>query len=109
MRRDAQELATLAQQIPPGVEKLSKNILSKDLIEQLKRSEKLAKQLRKEISPWLIGWLPVSQCLLLASPSASCMGATSLLPISPPQLDPVGVCIAPAQFSEKLDFDSDGL
>jgi hypothetical protein len=51
MRRDALELAALAQEIPPQVDKLSKNILPQALPEQLKPIEKLAKQLRKEISP----------------------------------------------------------
>jgi len=51
IRRDAVELAALAQEIPPQVDKLSKNILPQALPEQLKRIEKLAKQLRKDISP----------------------------------------------------------
>jgi hypothetical protein len=49
-RRDAQELLALAQQIPPGVEQLSQNVLPKDLVQKLKRIEKLAKDLRREIS-----------------------------------------------------------
>jgi hypothetical protein len=50
-QREAQELADLAQKIPAQVAQLSKNVLPKDLPEQLKRVEKLAKHLRKEISP----------------------------------------------------------
>jgi hypothetical protein len=51
IRRDALELAALAQEIPPQVDKLEKNILPQALPGKLKRIEKLAKQLRKDISP----------------------------------------------------------
>jgi len=51
IRRDAQELAALAQDIPPQVDKLSQNIFPQALPKQLKRIEKLARQLRKNISP----------------------------------------------------------
>ena len=50
-QREAKELAELAQTIPAQVEQLSKNIFPKDLPAQLKRIEKLAKHLRKEVSP----------------------------------------------------------
>jgi hypothetical protein len=50
-QREAKELAELAQAIPAQVEQLSKNIFPKDLPAQLKRIEKLAKHLRKEVSP----------------------------------------------------------
>lgn len=49
-RREAQELAELAQRIPAQIDQLSQNVLPKDLPEQLRRIEKLAKHLRKEIS-----------------------------------------------------------
>jgi len=50
LQRDAQELANLAKLIPSEVEQLKTGRLPKDLDEQLKRIEKLAKQLRREIS-----------------------------------------------------------
>ncbi len=52
-RQDAQELAALAQKVPAEVEQLSKNVLPKDLLGQLKRIQKLAKRLRDEVSPEL--------------------------------------------------------
>lgn len=51
MRRDASELAALAQDIPPAVDRLSENVLPSNLPERLKRIEKLAKQLRRDIAP----------------------------------------------------------
>ncbi len=50
-QRNAQEMAALAQKIPAEVEQASKNVLSKDLIQQLKQIEKLAKRLRAQLSP----------------------------------------------------------
>ena len=50
-QRNAQEIAALAQKIPAEVEQASKNVLSKDLIQQLKQIEKLAKRLRAQLSP----------------------------------------------------------
>jgi hypothetical protein len=50
-RRDTLELAALAQEIPPYVDKVSNKIFPRALPEQLKRIERLAKQLRKDISP----------------------------------------------------------
>jgi hypothetical protein len=50
LRREADELATLAQSVPPGVDQATRGILEKDLTEKLKRIEKLAKELRSEIS-----------------------------------------------------------
>jgi len=49
--RDAHELASLAQLIPSEVAQLKSGRLPKDLDGQLKRIEKLSKQLRREISP----------------------------------------------------------
>ncbi len=49
-RREAQELAAVAQKIPSEVDQLSKNVFPKDLVQQLKQIEKLAKRLRTEIS-----------------------------------------------------------
>lgn len=50
IRQDADELATLAQSIPPDVEQTMKGVLPKDLNDKLKRIEKLAKKLRSQIS-----------------------------------------------------------
>jgi hypothetical protein len=49
LRQDANELANLAQSIPPAVDQTTKGILPKDLDQKLKRIEKLAKQLRTQI------------------------------------------------------------
>ena len=49
-QRDAQELASLAQLIPSEVEQVKIGRLPKDLEGQLKRIEKLSKQLRRELS-----------------------------------------------------------
>jgi len=49
-RKDAQNLAALAGKIPGEVDQLSKSILPKDLDQQLKQIQKLAKRLRGQIS-----------------------------------------------------------
>jgi hypothetical protein len=50
-REDAHQLATLASKIPAQVDQVSKGVLPKDLAQQLKQIEKLAKHLRSEITP----------------------------------------------------------
>lgn len=50
MQHDARELATLARSIPPDIDLTAKGLLAKDLASRLKKIEKLAKQLRGEIS-----------------------------------------------------------
>lgn len=50
VQRDADELARLAQSIPPDIENTAKGLLPKDVIERLKRIEKLSKQLRSQLS-----------------------------------------------------------
>jgi hypothetical protein len=50
LQRDAQELARLAQLIPSEIHQVESGVLPKDLDGQLKRIEKLSKQLRREIS-----------------------------------------------------------
>jgi hypothetical protein len=50
-RKNAQELAELAQKIPGQIDLVSKNVLPKDLSQQLKQIAKLAKSLRSQISP----------------------------------------------------------
>ncbi|MGA2100696.1 MAG: hypothetical protein ABSG34_06300 [Candidatus Sulfotelmatobacter sp.] len=49
LKQDADELAFLAQSIPPDVSKTTKGILPQDLSPKLKKIEKLAKQLRAQI------------------------------------------------------------
>ena len=51
LKHDADELSALAQSVPPDVDQTAKGVLPKDLASKLKRIEKLAKQLRSEISP----------------------------------------------------------
>ncbi|MGH9455491.1 MAG: hypothetical protein ACRD2O_16140 [Terriglobia bacterium] len=48
-RKDAQQLADLAQKIPPEINQLSKDQIPKDLLQNLKQIQKLAKRLRSEI------------------------------------------------------------
>jgi hypothetical protein len=50
LKRDADELASLAQTIPPSIDQTTKGVLPKDLAGNLKKIEKLAKQLRQQIS-----------------------------------------------------------
>jgi len=50
LRQDADELASLAQSIPPDVDQTVKGLLPNELDQKLKRIEKLAKQLRSRIS-----------------------------------------------------------
>jgi len=49
--RDAQQLAALAQKVSLQVDEISKNALPKDLMQNLKEIQKLAKRLRAEVSP----------------------------------------------------------
>ncbi len=51
LKREAEELAKLAQGIPTEVDELKSGRLSRDLNERLKAIEKLSKQLRRELSP----------------------------------------------------------
>jgi len=51
LRHDANELASLAQSVPPDIDQTTKGVLPKDLTDKLKRIEKLAKQLRSQITP----------------------------------------------------------
>jgi hypothetical protein len=48
---EAQELRALAAQLPQQIDQTTKGQLPKDLVENLKRIEKLAKHLRTEIAP----------------------------------------------------------
>ena len=49
VKRDADELAKLAGEIPASVEQANRGAVSKDLSDRLKRIEKLSKQLRREL------------------------------------------------------------
>jgi hypothetical protein len=51
LRNEAGELVKLAQSLPPEVEQASRGRLPKDLNEKLKRIEKLAKKLRRDLTP----------------------------------------------------------
>ncbi|MGA2019729.1 MAG: hypothetical protein ABSH02_04000 [Candidatus Sulfotelmatobacter sp.] len=51
LSQDADDLARIAQTIPPDVAGIQKGLLPKDTIEKLKQIEKLSKQLRKQLSP----------------------------------------------------------
>jgi len=51
LRREAQELAELSAGIPARVNLVAQGQLPKDLNDQLKRIEKLAKHLRSQLTP----------------------------------------------------------
>ena len=51
LRHDAGELASLAQSIPQDVDQTAKGILPGDLNARLKKIEKLAKELRSQLTP----------------------------------------------------------
>ncbi len=51
LKREAEELAQLSAGIPPRVNLVAEGQLPKDLGDQLKRIEKLAKHLRSEVTP----------------------------------------------------------
>lgn len=57
LKHDADELAALAGSVPSEVEETTKGVLPKDLSEKLRRIEKLAKQLRSQLSPLSV-WTP---------------------------------------------------
>ncbi|SRR6266567_8756671 len=50
LQRDAQELAELSALIHADVDRANRGVLSKDVIDKLKRVEKLSKQLRNELT-----------------------------------------------------------
>jgi len=51
LQREADELFSLAQSIPTDINSVAKGILPEDVLEELKRIEKLSKRLRGEIGP----------------------------------------------------------
>jgi hypothetical protein len=51
MQRESRELSDLAHTVPTDMENVTRGLMPKDLIEKLKRIEKLSKHLRSEVSP----------------------------------------------------------
>jgi hypothetical protein len=51
MQREATELATLAQSIPPDIDSINKGKLPKDVFHKLERIEKISKHLRGALAP----------------------------------------------------------
>jgi hypothetical protein len=51
LQREANELATLAASIPSAVDQTTHGVLPNDLLEKLKKIEKLSKRLRSELNP----------------------------------------------------------
>jgi hypothetical protein len=49
LQHDADQLASLAASVPPGVHNANKGLLEKDLIQKLKLIEKLSKRLRNQL------------------------------------------------------------
>jgi hypothetical protein len=51
LQREARELADLAKTLPGDLDHVSQGLLPKDIIDKLKRVEKLSKHLRSELAP----------------------------------------------------------
>ena len=51
LQREAKELLELSQSVQPDIESLKQGLLHKNLIDRLKRIERLSKHLRNEIAP----------------------------------------------------------
>jgi hypothetical protein len=49
LKKDAKDLAELCASVPGDMEGVSRGLLSKDLLEKLKRVEKLSKRVREEL------------------------------------------------------------
>jgi len=49
LQHDADELVALTRSIPADIDAANRGLLPKDMVEKLKRIEKLSKQLRKEL------------------------------------------------------------
>ena len=50
LQREARELSDLAHTVPADIDNVGRGLLPKDLVEKLKRIEKLSKRLRNDIS-----------------------------------------------------------
>ncbi|MHB8215146.1 MAG: hypothetical protein ACYDDS_03610 [Candidatus Sulfotelmatobacter sp.] len=51
LEQEADELARLAQSIPPDIQTIRKGMFPKDVIQKLKHIEKLSRHLRGELAP----------------------------------------------------------
>jgi hypothetical protein len=51
LRQEADELAKAAQSVPLDIQNIEKGVFPKDMIQKLKRIEKLSKHLRTELAP----------------------------------------------------------
>jgi hypothetical protein len=51
LQRNAQELADLAASVPSDIGQVSRGILPKEVLDKLKRIEKLSKHMRQELAP----------------------------------------------------------
>ena len=51
LQHEVQELSSLAQDLSQDIEAVNRGLLPKDTVTKLKRVERLAKRLRKEIAP----------------------------------------------------------
>lgn len=51
VQREAAEISRIAQLIPADVESIKKGMLPKDVLQRLKRIEKLSKHLRSQLNP----------------------------------------------------------
>ena len=51
LQQEVKELLTLAQNLTQDIDAVNRGLLPKDTVSKLKRMEKLAKRLRKEIAP----------------------------------------------------------
>jgi apolipoprotein N-acyltransferase len=51
LQQEVQELSSLAQDLTQDIDAVNRGLLPKDTVSKLKRVEKLAKRMRKEIAP----------------------------------------------------------
>ncbi len=51
LQQEVQELSSLAQELNQDIDAVNRGLLPKDTVSKLKRVEKLAKRLRKQIAP----------------------------------------------------------
>jgi len=51
LQDDASQLAELAKSLPADINQVNRGLLPKEVIEKLKRIEKLSKRLRNELAP----------------------------------------------------------
>jgi len=51
LQQEVQELSSLAQDLTQDIDAVNRGLLPRDTVDKLKRVEKLAKRLRKEIAP----------------------------------------------------------